>query len=32
VDAFERVVVSLLEGEGFWIRSSFKVELTKEEK
>jgi len=32
VDAFERVVVSLLEREGFWVRSSFKVELTKEEK
>jgi len=32
VDAFERVVVSLLEREGFWVRSSFKVELTKDEK
>src|SRR5947207_1589176 len=32
MDAFERVVVSLLEREGFWVRSSIKVELTKAEK
>jgi hypothetical protein len=32
MDAFQRVVVSLLEREGFWVRSSFKVELTKDEK
>lgn len=31
MDAFERVVASLLEREGFWIRSSLKVELTKAE-
>ena len=32
MDAFERVVVSLLEREGFWVRSSIKVELSKAEK
>jgi hypothetical protein len=32
VDAFESLVASLLEREGFWVRSSFKVELTKAEK
>lgn len=32
MDAFEQVVASLLEQKGFWIRSSFKVELTKPEK
>ena len=32
MDAFEQVVASLLERDGFWLRSSVKVELTKEEK
>lgn len=32
MDSFEAVVKMLLEKEGFWVRSSFKVELTKEEK
>ncbi|WP_224962361.1 restriction endonuclease [Geomonas subterranea] len=32
MDAFELLVASILEREGFWVRSSFKVELTKEEK
>ena len=32
MDAFESLVTSLLERQGFWVRSSFKVELTKEEK
>ena len=32
MDAFESLVTMLLEREGFWVRSSFKVELTKEEK
>jgi len=32
VDAFESLVVTLLEREGFWVRSSFKVELTGAEK
>lgn len=29
---FERIVKTLLEEEGFWVRQSFKVNLTKEEK
>ncbi len=32
MDAFESLVTSLLERQGFWVRSSFKVELTKDEK
>lgn len=32
MDAFEQVVASLLERDGFWVRSSVKVDLTKEEK
>lgn len=32
VDAFESVVKLLLEGQGFWVRNSYKVSLTKEEK
>ena len=32
MDAFEDVVAGLLEREGYWIRRSFKVELTKAEK
>jgi hypothetical protein len=32
MDAFEHVVGMLLERQGYWIRPSFKVELTKEEK
>lgn len=32
MDAFEQVVASLLEREGFWVRSSVKVNLTKQEK
>jgi hypothetical protein len=32
MDAFERVVASLLERDGYWIRPSYKVELTSEEK
>lgn len=32
MDAFEQVVASLLERDGFWVRSSVKVALTKEEK
>lgn len=32
VDAFEQVVASLLERDGFWVRSSVKVELSKAEK
>lgn len=32
MDAFESIVAGLLEREGFWIRSSYRVTLTKEEK
>jgi hypothetical protein len=32
MDAFESLVATLLEREGFWVRSSFKVELTPAEK
>lgn len=32
LDAFESVIASLLERDGFWVRSSVKVELTKAEK
>lgn len=32
MDAFERVVELLLEREGYWVRTSYKVKLTKEDK
>jgi hypothetical protein len=32
MDAFEQVVAEILWREGFWVRTSFKVELTKEDK
>lgn len=32
MDAFESVVGTIFEREGFWVRTSFKVKLTKEEK
>ena len=32
MDSFESLVATLLGREGFWVRSSFKVELTKAEK
>src|SRR5579872_1252040 len=32
MDAFEQVVAEILWREGYWVRTSFKVELTKEEK
>ena len=32
MDHFESIVKTLLEAEGFWIRQSFKVNLSKEEK
>ncbi len=32
MDAFESLMATLLEREGYWVRSSFKVELTKGEK
>jgi hypothetical protein len=32
MDAFESVIAMILERDGFWVRTSFKVELTKEEK
>jgi hypothetical protein len=32
MDAFESVVATILERDGFWVRTSLKVELTKEEK
>jgi len=32
VDYFEAIIKTLLEHEGFWIRQSFKVNLTKQEK
>jgi hypothetical protein len=32
MDAFESVVATILEREGFWVRTSIKVKLTKEDK
>ncbi len=32
MDAFESIIATILQREGFWVRTSFKVELTKEEK
>lgn len=32
VDYFESIVKTLLENDGYWVRQSFKVNLTKEEK
>jgi len=32
MDSFEALIESLLEREGFWVRSSFKVNLTKADK
>jgi len=32
MDAFENLVASLLEREGYWVRARFKVNLTREEK
>lgn len=32
MDSFEKLVGSLFERDGYWIRTSFKVELTKDEK
>lgn len=32
MDHFEAIIKTLLEAEGFWVRQSFKVNLTKEEK
>jgi hypothetical protein len=32
MDSFEALVAGLLEGKGYWVRSSFKVALTKKEK
>lgn len=32
MDAFETIVATILERDGFWVRTTFKVELTKEEK
>lgn len=32
MDSFESLVAGLLEREGYWVRTGFKVELTKEEK
>jgi len=32
VDAFEAVVAMVLEGQGYWVRTSYKVALTKPEK
>ncbi|MFY1019240.1 hypothetical protein [Ectopseudomonas khazarica] len=32
MDYFENVIKTLLEGDGYWVRQSFKVNLTKEEK
>lgn len=32
MDAFESVVATILEREGFWVRTSFKVRLTKDDK
>jgi hypothetical protein len=32
MDAFEHVIATILEREGFWVRTTFKVELSKAEK
>lgn len=32
MDHFESIVATLLEAEGYWVRRSFKVSVTKEEK
>jgi hypothetical protein len=32
MDAFEDLIATLLEKDGFWVQTTFKVELTKEEK
>lgn len=32
MDAFEQVVKVILEGQGWWVRQGYKIELTKEEK
>jgi len=32
MDAFEHVIATILERDGFWVRTTFKVELTKEDK
>ncbi|MBS1720442.1 MAG: hypothetical protein JST35_08355 [Armatimonadetes bacterium] len=32
MDAFEQIVKVVLEGEGWWVRQGYKVELTKDEK
>ncbi len=32
MDHFESIIKTLLENDGFWVRQSFKVNLTKEEK
>jgi hypothetical protein len=32
VDSFESVIATILEYQGYWIQTSFKVDLTKEEK
>ncbi len=32
MDHFESIIATLLENEGYWVRKSFKVNLTKEEK
>lgn len=32
MDYFESIISTLLEAEGYWVRKSFKVNLTKDEK
>ncbi len=32
MDAFEQIVKIVLEGQGWWVRQGYKVELTKEER
>jgi hypothetical protein len=32
MDHFESIIATLLEAEGYWVRRSFKVNLTQEEK
>ena len=32
MDHFENIVATLLEADGYWVRQSFKVNVTKEEK
>lgn len=32
MDHFERIIATLLEAEGYWVRSSFKIDVTQEEK